>query len=320
VPESTGSYPRQGEVRASIGLILANKYRGGAFTFDTESQTIKTIISYWEDQLKLVGISTDVKPDDYQGICMVGMKTISGAAARLDKAVLDMAPLLKDVLGSENPNGDILARSMGILVQDTDLLTTENHAVVRRFYKQWIYTHLAKPLYPLALPTAGDRSSTESRYRSAILSIVSNCVYGVYEADLEPLIRLLVITLGDRSSLAAKAGRQQLVSALEVLVEILANEPDTLKSHLKAIIGGVMAVYEGCLPDRQEAKKDASLTAARKLVLQTLGAIPKKFEERHLLPYSLRLQRMLALTCGDPVREVRQVARLARVNWAKVVV
>lgn len=319
VPKPVSSYPRQSEVRASIGLILANKYRGGAITSDPESQTIKTIISYWGDQLKSESASGDVKLEDYKSICTIGMQTISGAAARLDKAVLDMTPLLKGVLGSEDPNGDILARSMGILVQDTELLSTENHAVVRRFYKQWVYTHLAKSLYPLALPSATG-PSTAARYRSAILSVVSNCIYGVYEADLEPLIRLLVITLGDRSSVAAKAGHQQLVSALEVLVEILANEPGTLKSHLKAIIGGTMGVYEECLPDKQGAKKGASLTAARKLVLQVLGAIPKKFEDRHLLPYSLQLQRMLALACGDPVREVRQVARLARENWAKVVV
>ena len=90
-----------------------------------------------------------------------------------------------------------------------------------------------------------------------------------------------------------------------------------------------MGVYEGSLSGSQNKsegqvrlpttpKKDLNLVTSRKLALQALGALPKKFEERYLLPYVLQLRRMLALACGDPVREVRQVARLARGNWAKV--
>jgi DNA repair/transcription protein MET18/MMS19 len=50
-----------------------------------------------------------------------------------------------------------------------------------------------------------------------------------------------------------------------------------------------------------------------------LGAIPTRFEERHVLVYAPPTQRMLAVACGDPVRRVREVARAARASWARVV-
>ncbi|KAK5655454.1 hypothetical protein OQA88_5725 [Cercophora sp. LCS_1] len=308
LPEGESIDPRKNEIRATIGLILANKYKGGPSTSDPESQTLKRVLQFWGSKLKEAVNSTVVDAATFGSRTNVALHIIAGAAARQDKNVQELAPLLREAIASDSPNGAILARSMGTLVKDNDLLSPENHAVVRRFYKQWAYTHFAKPLYSLALPADGVTSAS-SRHRAAILSIVSNCVFTVYEADIEPLIRLLITTLGGRSNPTERA---QLVAALEVLVEILANEPDALKSHLKAVIGGSMGVYDGCLED---AKGGAP---ARKLVLQALAAIPKKYEERHLLPYALQLQRMLWVACGDPVRDVRSVARLARGNWTGV--
>jgi len=305
---------RHSEVCASLSLILANKYKGGPSTSDPESRTMKAVLDFWGSWLKTEATSSSLESAIFESINAVAMNTLAGATARQDKSMMALVPVLTEAIASE-PHGDIVARSMGILVRDSDLLSAENHAVVKRFYKQWAYSQIVKPLYPLALPTK-DGPSTAAKYRTAVLSVVSSCAFSVYEADVEPLMRLLITALGDRATLSG----QQLASALEVLVEILSNEPDALKSHLKAIIEGAMGVYEGGLPGTgTTSRRDPSLTSSRKLVLQVLGAVPKKFEERHLLPYSPKLQRMLALACGDPVREVRQVARLARASWAKVV-
>jgi len=109
------------------------------------------------------------------------------------------------------------------------------------------------------------------------------------------------------------------VSALDVLVEVLLNEPETLRGHLKAIITGAVKVHRECSEATPSRGDGAHAVMCRKLALQLLGALPKKFEERHLLPYSLQLQRTLGVACGDRVREVRKVALIARENWSKVV-
>ncbi|KAK0730712.1 Dos2-interacting transcription regulator of RNA-Pol-II-domain-containing protein [Lasiosphaeris hirsuta] len=315
----------QSEIRASIGSILANKYKGGPSTSDPEVQTVKRVLVFWGEEIRKATTSDGTEPKIFQALNCIAMHIIAGATARQDKAVVDLIPVFKAAIGSEHANSEIVARSLGVLVKDSELLKADNHAIIRRFYKQWAYSHLAKPLYPLASPSA-DGASAATRYRTAILSIVSNCSFNVYEADVEPLVRLLITTLTERSGLSQRVLSQQLVSALEILVEILSNEPDALKGHLKAIIGGGMKIYEECLPENKhkaeaggEPARRRNLIMARKLVLQVLGAVPKKFEERYLLPYSLQLQRMLGLACGDPVREVRQIARLARGNWLKVV-
>ncbi len=319
--------PYQSEVRASVGLVLANKYKGGPSTSDPESQTIQKILGFWANQLRQQSTSEETNFETFASLNTIAMNIIAGAIARQDKNVLDLIPVLKEAIAGDTASSEIVARSVGILVKDNDLLSAENHAVVRRFYKQWVYSHFAKPLYALALPGKEGHTAAK-RYRTAILAIVSNCSFSVYEADLEPLTRLLITTLSDSSGSSGQTSPEQLVSALEVLVEILSNEPDVLKSHLKAIVSGALDAYDACLPENfnkakgaapsSAAKRDLGSTTARKLVLQALGALPKKFEERHLLPYAPRLQRTLALTCGDPIREVRQIARLARVNWAKV--
>ncbi|KAK1829878.1 MMS19 nucleotide excision repair protein [Podospora conica] len=308
--------------RASIGLILTNKYKGGPSTSDPDSLVIKRVLNFWGEKLQAASTSSNRQP--LETLNTIAMHVLAGAVARQDKNVLDLVPILRVSLASDHPNSSALAHSLGILVKDSDLLSPDNHAVVRRFYKQWTYSQLAKPLYESALPAVDKPSPAAAKYRAAILSIVSNCAFSVYEADLEPLVRLLIITLGGHT--ADPGGREHLAPALEILVEILANEPDALKGHIKAIIDSAMAVYDGCLPGSQAgetraaaARRNAALTASRKLVLQALAAMPKKFEDSVLVSFSLPLQRMLGLACGDPVREVRQVARMARESWVKVV-
>ncbi|KAK3335648.1 Dos2-interacting transcription regulator of RNA-Pol-II-domain-containing protein [Cercophora scortea] len=325
-----GPFPsRVSEIRAAIGAVLANKYKGGPSTSDPELQTLRKVLDFWGNQIKLGTTSIDIDTNTFGAYNTIAMYVIAGATARQDKAVLELVPLLHEAIASQHLNGEAVAHSMGILVKGNDLLTTENHAVVKRFYKQWAYGHMAKPLYDRALPTADNDHWAAMRYTTAILSIVSNCPFKVYEDDLEPLIRLLITTLGSRTGLSRQTSRRQVAAALEVLVEILLNEPEALKGHLKAIIGGAINVHQECSLEHADRFKyqvknatrtsDLYLVTCRKLVLQLLGALPTKFEDRHLLPYSLQMKRMLATASGDPVREVRKVALLARGHWEKVV-
>ena len=308
-----------GEIRGTVCAVLANKYKGGQSTFDPESETMKRVLSFWGELLKTAINTDDTDPAIFEVYNTVAIHTLAGACARQDKNVLSLVPILHEAIASPGPNGAIVARTIGGLVKTNELLTSENHAVVKRFYKQWAYTHFAKPLYDLALPTgAEDTAFTAGRYTTAILSLVSNCPFEVYQEDLPALVRLLITALNNNNS--SDITQPQVATSLEVLVEILASEPEALKGHLKAIITAGMKTYEEAAKSSNANKVLArTLAGTRKLTLQLLGAIPKKFEERHLLPYALPMQRMLATASGDKSREARKVALLARENWAKVV-
>ena len=297
--------PQWTEIRAAIGAILANKYKGAPSTSPR----------FLSDQANAAVTSDDVDAKTFESKNKIAMNILAGAAARQDKTVVEVVPLLHKFIASPSPNSEIAAQSLGIIVQDNEFLTSENHAVVKRFYRQWAYNHVAKPLYELALPSKSD-ASTVAKYSTAILSIVSKCPYTVYEDDLEPLVRFLITALGKQDDLVNKEiSRRRTVSALEVLVEILSNEPDSLTGHLKPIVTGGTSLYkEVC----GEGGSGRQLVMARKLVLQLLGAIPTKFEERHLLSYAPQMKRMLAMACGDSVREIRRTAIVARENWNKI--
>ena len=281
---------------------------------------MKRVLDFWGDWLKKTTASTDVSPEKFKNLNNVAMHIIGGAIARQDKNVVELIPILQQAAASPQVNGEAVAQSLGILVKANELLTPESHAVVRRFYKQWAYTHLVKPLYELARPTA-ENSLAATRYSLAILSVVSNCQFTIYQDDLEPLIRLLVTALKSRSKISEEAAQSHVISALEILVEIILNDSGALKGYVKEIVRGTTNVYQQSMPKKTLAQpvKPAILTQSRKLALQVLGAIPKTFEERYTLQYAPPTQRMLAMACGDPVRKVREAARSARANWAKVV-
>ncbi|KAK4131841.1 hypothetical protein BT67DRAFT_444257 [Trichocladium antarcticum] len=315
------SSSRENDVRAAIGMILANKYKGGRSTSDPDSVVMKHVSEFWGAWLKDATTSTPMAPETFGAVITVTMSITAGAAARQDKHVLGLIPALHQAAASQDPNGETIAQSIGLIVKDNDLLTPDNHAVVKRFYKQWAYSHLARPLLQDAQPAAEDGHAA-ARYRVAILAVITNCPFAVYQDDLAPLIRLLITALANPAGLSAPAASAQVVAALQILVEILAHEPDALRSHLREIIGGATAVYRECAPSgpSQKGGPTATRSLCRRLALQVLGAVPTVFEERHVLRHAPPTQRMLAVACGDPVRRVREVARRARASWAKVVV
>ncbi|KAK4199585.1 Dos2-interacting transcription regulator of RNA-Pol-II-domain-containing protein [Triangularia verruculosa] len=317
---SLSSSPRASDIKAAVGAIYSNKYQAGPAASE-EYQTLKRVLEFWTSWVKDSVSSSDVDSETFRQFTNVAMHTIAGAVARQEKLVLDLLPVLHEAAASPSPNGEIVARSMGILVQpNSEVLNKESHAVTKRFYKQWAYNFLVRPLYELARPGNGKDPKTTARYSITILSVVKNCPFTVYQDDVESLLRLLVIALSskkDDTILSDEAAQAQVIAALEILVDILAHEPEALKGFLKEIISGTTKVYQESAPSNSTLHKP--LTMCRKLSLQVLGALPKTFEERYLLSFSPPTQRMLALACGDPVRKVREAARAARGNWARVV-
>jgi DNA repair/transcription protein MET18/MMS19 len=303
---------RAAQVCRSIVIVLANKYKGGPITRDPERQTFKHVLEFWKSQLEH-NITQGEMNIVVESCNSAAMSVLAGAIARQDRDVLSLAPLLYNIIESDSSTSQTMARSMEILVQDKPFLTGETHAVIRPMYRQWAYANIVQPMYKQALPVNKAVPQAEN-YSIAILAILQHCPFSVYEADVEPLVRLLITCLLKMQTVG------DIQAALQVLLEVLRNEPLTVRDHLKVVVTGVTRVHRLSLtkPDLASASPSSS-ASCRKLVLGLLAELPDRFEERFLLPFAPQLNRTLATASGDPVREVRRAALLAREKWAKVV-
>lgn len=305
-----GSY-----VRSSIVTILANKYKAPSAA-DPSRLTFKNVLDFWESRIKddLAAVApsknevTTSEPFNPQALSIM-----AGAIARQDKDALNLLPLLKTAIELDSPDNKTTARSIEVLIREKSFLTKETHAKIGLLYRQWFYARGVKPLYELALPVNAARPQADN-YTVAILSILKHCPFSVYGDDAKPLARLLITALLELRPLP------DLLVTLQTLLEVLRNDPDTVKEHLKAVIDAVLKVYDLALGGAASPSKARSQAApaCRRLVLQLLAELPGKFEERHLLPYAPRMKRMLATASGDPFREVRKAALVARESWEKV--
>lgn len=274
----------------------------------------------------------------------------AGAFARLDKDSKALASLLvfAPARHAETRNGNgaadnakaaqQMARILsGLLVSD-HTLSTDDHAVVKSIYKQWVYGQTVKALLPLAFPrkTADETEDAAAAARRAstvhtiaILALVRGMPFSVYEDDVatssssssnsnESLVRVLVAAA---TTLVPQWG--DVAVALRVLSAIVtANRADAVRSHLKTVVDGSIRVFASAGPASSTSSSLAPppSPASRKEALLLVSQLPAHYEEGLLLPYEPRLVRALAAACGDRVREIREVAQKARESWAKVAV
>ncbi|KAL1879120.1 hypothetical protein VTK73DRAFT_7239 [Phialemonium thermophilum] len=309
------------QTRCRIVTVLANKYKGGPTTSDPERLCFPNVVKFWKSRFN----SAITSGSFYQEISFnlyvsQVLPVLAGAFARQDQEALEFVPLLHEAIGADETEDRRWARSIGLLVEEKDFLTREMHAVVRPLCRQWIYAALVKPLYALSLPSASDKEASSPRraenYTIAIPTFLRHCPFTVYADDVAPLIRLLLTVLSEDFP---RPSRCDLHAALFVLRTVLRNEPDALRGHLAAVTSATLKVYNSMLTVTDAtSQQDVSPAVCRKLVLELLGELPQKFEERYLLPFSRQMRRRLATASGDPVREVRTTAIRARESWAKL--
>jgi DNA repair/transcription protein MET18/MMS19 len=61
-----------------------------------------------------------------------------------------------------------------------------------------------------------------------------------------------------------------------------------------------------------------SKTESAEAALEIMGGLPRMFEARHLVPLAPKVERELTLACGNPIRNVRKLARAARAAWKEL--
>lgn len=235
--------------------------------------------------------------------------------------------LICETATTEAPNSRQLARCFEVLVSPKECLAKENHALVKRLSGQWIYRQTISPYLAKCLPIAGGPSGDEHQQASldeqatnrsvSVFATLKHLDYKVWQSDVAQIVRVII------RSLSKFGASSDLNSVLHALLTVLDQDPDLLKSHLKSLMSNTLAVYQLTRDVASSkgtgtanmSKREAAL--CRKLCLQFLARLPgtQPFEPRHLLPQRPTVLRGLSHACGDPVREVRDVAIRARRAW-----
>ncbi|TPX08783.1 uncharacterized protein E0L32_009723 [Thyridium curvatum] len=295
--------PRQRFVRDCIAVTVANKYLVGAGAKEEDELKWKMAIDFVKDQLSEDKI-TNLTPAQYSRL----LAFAAGAVARMDREIRAVVPLLSKAPARNAAYSEEMARSVEVLVSPKDYLNTDNHAIIKPLHKQWLYASFAKPMIPLAFPFKQDGAQSTA-YTISIISLLKHIPFAVYEDDVDSLARILI------AALSALAGNwRDVEGALLVLIDVLDNKADALREHLKAVIDAVRKIFaEASAPGTPLAA-----AACRRQALVLLSGLPPRYEVRHLLAYAPMMQRMLAMACGDRVREVRAAAQVAREAWQKI--
>jgi DNA repair/transcription protein MET18/MMS19 len=298
------------DIPGAIATILANKYKGGPTTPDPDRVLFKNALGVCQGNIQKAMTQNAGDISMFKFVLRGAMPVFAGGLARQDKDLISVIPTLHEAIGQETAEaGMAAARALELLVLEKPYLRTETHAIVRPLYKQWAYANVVKPMYPLALPVSQAVPQAKN-YTVAILSILKHCAFAVYEDDVQDIIRMLMASLSEMLTSRSSDAH----AALKVLQDILRNDHQALKDHLTAVIDNVVKAVQ-----RPSEGTTAAPVVCRKIGVQILAELPAKFEEQYLLRYSLRINRLLTESCGDPVREVRRAAIVARESWAKVV-
>ncbi|KAK9418111.1 putative Dos2-interacting transcription regulator of RNA-Pol-II-domain-containing protein [Seiridium unicorne] len=235
--------------------------------------------------------------------------------------------LVADTAPIEITIGRQLAQCFEILVSPKGYLTKEFHAVTRRLRGQWIYNQVARPHLDDCFPrqAAGQHGPVDDRTATnrsvAIFATLRHLDYAVWRSDASKVLLVVI------RSLQTFRVSKDINTVLDILLKIMDSDSDLVREHLEALITHVLAVYQMArnVFDTLEfvsdsdvdkmSKKEAAM--CRKSCLVFLQRLPKTFEAvRHkLLPQRQAVLRGLSRACGDPVREVREVAIVARRDW-----
>ncbi|KAF7516579.1 hypothetical protein G7054_g14094 [Neopestalotiopsis clavispora] len=223
--------------------------------------------------------------------------------------------------------GRQLSRSFEVLLSPKDYLTKKSYATIKPLRGQWLYNQIVKPYLTQCFPRPATPDQTEITDMTAtnrsvfVFSLLQHLDYSVWRNEASTILLIVI------RALQTFGVSTDINTVLEILSKLMEADADLLKEHMRPLITSTLAVYEmarnvydatGYIGDEnvQLSKREAAM--CRKLCLTFIGRLPAVFggTVRHkLLPERQAVLRGLSRACGDPVREVREVAITARRDW-----
>ncbi|KOS19034.1 MMS19 nucleotide excision repair protein -like protein [Escovopsis weberi] len=319
-PEDSWTRP----VARSILAVLANKY--SIESAEGLMAALKLQLTRSVENARSAG-----SPDEVSRSLGQASSVIAIASGLLRRYGGKSAKVLVEALG-EAPNdaviGHHLARRLEMTVAPQQVLTKEEHAVVKPIWLQRVYVELVKPMVPKALSaSAAEDRIVRTNFGIAVLLMVKHLPFSVYEEHAGQILRIAI------SAAQTLGPGAETLAALQVFKGMLAASPETAQAHLHSLVHVCIACLtdgtapgsrararpewmpEGYLPARNRAAVGAG---CQKLALEILAALPIIYEPERLLSFGPKVRKELCIACGHSVRELRGKARDGCTAWADV--
>ncbi|KAK6221039.1 hypothetical protein LQW54_001612 [Pestalotiopsis sp. IQ-011] len=226
---------------------------------------------------------------------------------------------------ADEHQGRQIARCFGILVSPKDYLTKKGNAKLKPLRGQWLYHQIVQPNLLECIPAIpGPATNIAAANRSVfVFAILEHIDYSVWRPDAKSILLIVI------RSLQVFGISEDINSVLSVLLKILSEDADLVKEHLVRLITSTLAVYEMARNvfdastfaengSKRLTKREAAM--CRRSCIEFLSRLPHEFSAvpHKLLPERQAVLRGLSTACGDPVREVRELAIVARRHWANL--
>lgn len=237
----------------------------------------------------------------------------------------DLLGHLAEIGPADEHIGRQIARSFGILVSPKDYLTKKGNAKLKPLRGQWLYHRIVQPNLRECFPTIpGPAANIAAANRSVfVFAILEHMDYSVWRSDAKSILLIVI------RSLQVFGISEDINSVLSILLKVLSEDADLVKEHLVRLITSTLAVYGMARNvfdastfaengSKRLTKREAAM--CRRSCIEFLSRLPHEFSAvpHKLLPERQAVLRGLSTACGDPVREVRELAIAARRHWANL--
>jgi hypothetical protein len=193
-------------------------------------------------------------------------------------------------------------------------------------WKAKTYHQLVRPMLEKALPRPDCNNEDLlvcSNYRIAVLGMLRWIGFNVYEDDVDMVLRAAICLAQDLPH------RREAASALLAIKTVLAQKPNSAKSHMETLVRICQQSLEQQSPQRPEwmpadyVALDVSPRTSHTcqiLALDVLILVAQKFEKNdsQIQTAAITVNRVLTRASGLGVRSLREKARVARNIWRTV--
>ncbi|RFU76176.1 hypothetical protein TARUN_6050 [Trichoderma arundinaceum] len=222
--------------------------------------------------------------------------------------------------------GHLLARKLEMIVAPQRFLSKDSFANVKSLWAQKVYFELVKPMLEIAVSQDAEAGSqlVKTNFKIGVLSMVRHMPFSIWEDDCAAILRASL-------ALTQNLGPgPDTLPALEIIKSILAESSIEAQDHIKSLINISLPCFSLKVASEQKrpdwlpagyvpAKMHPDVEAeCGKLALEVVGALPRLFESRYVVPFVPQVRRELSLACGHPVRDLRRLARIARAAWTDI--
>ncbi|RDA93845.1 hypothetical protein CP533_6391 [Ophiocordyceps camponoti-saundersi (nom. inval.)] len=311
----TSSASHGGHASESLGVMramlacLANR-----FQLETVDDVMAVIGQHTQNALKEAAASGSSRDDQRKGLEQaLTIFTLAGSLARRSTGHRTRGLLELLRRAPDDPTvGYRLGRGLELVVAPQTFLAD---SVQRPLWMQKVYVDLVKPMLDAGASVPSLEPTQTNNYSVAVLFMIKHMRFPVFEADAGGILRIAIST-------AQKSGiGPDTRAALQVIDSVLSEAPEAVQPHL----GSLIAICTNTFSEETLAKSSRTddeedteevQTDCVKLALELLCSLTQALEARHLLTHEPALRRQLAAACGHRVRELRKLARCARVAWA----